>query len=216
MFRQWVGFASRSGLAVTIATALAAAPSLGQEAASREEWNGKWSASVGIDPTKTDGSLNLSENFAAAIAKQWSRSGSRIGFRAQLSTGREPATLRAFNVLECGDCVLKQIRRYQELSGAAVLTFRNNHSFRPYILGGPGIYRVTTSYFARGVVIGNGNNPSTSSVWSLGLTAGVGASLKLFGKDFFIEQRIIWPQATTGYRTGPVPVPFSIGVKFEK
>jgi opacity protein-like surface antigen len=171
---------------------------------------------MGVDPFKTDGSLNLSENFAAAIAKQWSRPGRRLGFRVQLAGGREPSTTQRFNILECDVCSLTRTQRYAELNAAAVLTFRNNHRFRPYVLGGPGIYRVSTSYLARGTVLGSVENPSSSSYWSLGVTAGAGASLRLFGKELFVEQRILLPQATTGYRMGPVPHPLSIGVKFER
>lgn len=201
---------------VTFAAAAASAPLAGQEAASKGDWTSKWSASLGVDPFETDGSLNLAENFAAAIAKQWSRPGSRLGFRAQLGVGRQPSTSQAFNVTQCEECALTRTQRYQELSATAVLTFRRSSRFKPYLLAGPGLYRVSTSYLARGIVLGGSENPSTSTFWSLGLTGGLGASLKLFGKELFVEQRMIWPQASTGYRTGPTPHPLSIGVKFER
>ena len=216
MLRARVRSASRWSLMVTLAAAAASAPLAAQEASTRGDWTSKWSASLGVDPFETDGSLNFSENFAAAIARQWSRPGSRLGFRAQLGVGRLPSTTQSFNVTQCSDCALTRTERYQELSGAAVITFMRNSRFKPYLLAGPGIYRVSSSYLARGLVLGTGENPSTSSFWALGLTAGAGASLRLFGKELFIEQRILFPEASTGFRAGPTPHPLSIGVKFEK
>jgi len=168
-----------------------------------------------VDPSKTDGTLNVSENFAAAIAKQWSRTGNRFGYRAQLSGGRLPSITSGFNILECSTCFVTVTTRYAELSGTAMLTFRNGRNIKPYLLGGPGISRITTSYRARGVVLDNSGNPPVSTTWALGLTAGAGVSLRLFGKELFVEQRILWPQASTGSRYGRLH-PLSIGVKFEK
>ena len=210
-----VGFASRAWIGAAIAAVAGAVPISAQEQSPHGEWHSKWSASFGIDPSKTDGTLNISENFAAALATQWSRTGSRLGYRAQLSAGRQPSVTSGFNILTCNTCSLTMTNRYAELSGAAVLTFRNGQNLKPYFLGGPGIYRVSTSYLARGVVIGNSENPSTSTTWSLGLTAGAGLSLRLFGTELFMEQRILWPQASTGSRYGRLH-PLSIGVKFEK
>lgn len=215
MSRGLVGFASRA-CTRAVAAALIATPLFAQSQTSEKEWHSRWSASFGVDPFKMDGTVNVSENFAAALAKQWSRPGSRLGFRAQLSGGREPSIRQRFNVTECGDCSLTRTVRYAEFSGTAVYTFRNNRRLRPYLLGGPGVYRVSTAYLSRGLVIGNGESQSVSSVWSFGLTAGAGASLRLFGKELFLEQRILWPQASTGASLSPVPHPLSIGVKFEK
>jgi hypothetical protein len=199
-----------------LAAGLIAVPVSAQVQVPKGEWTSNWAASFGVDPFKTDGTLNVSENFSAAIAKQWSRTGSRLGYRAQLTAGRQPSITSQFNVLTCSTCSVTRTTRYAELSGAAVMTFRSGGNVKPYLLAGPGIYRVSTSYFARGVVLGNSENPSESTAWSLGLSAGAGATLRLFGKELFIEQRILFPQASTGYRSGPVLHPLSIGVKFEK
>ena len=216
MSRSFVGFASRLGIVAAFAAVGLIAIPLSAQETPRGEWNSRWSASFGVDPFETDGSLNVAENFAAAIAKQWSRTGSRLGYRAQLSAGRTPSVLTAVNVLSCSTCYVSRTNRYAELSGTAVLTFRNDRSVTPYLLGGPGLYLVRTSYLGRGVVLDNGENPSTSTTWSLGLTAGAGATFRLLGKELFVEQRILWPEASTRYRSAPVLHPLSIGVKFEK
>ncbi len=215
MSGSFVGFASRAWIGAALVAAAGAIPLAAQEASSHGEWHSRWSASFGFDPSKTDGSLNVSENFAAAIAKQWSRTGSRLGYRAQLSAGRQPSVTSGFNIFECSTCSVTMTNRYAELSGAAVITFRNGRKLKPYLLGGPGIYRVSTSYLARGVVLGSSENPATSATWALGLTAGAGLSMRLFGKEVFVEQRVLWPQASTGSRYGRLH-PLSIGVKFEK
>ena len=218
MFKARVRFASRWSITAASAIVLFSSPLVAQEQVAKPEWSSKWSVSLGVDPFKTDGGLNFSENFAAAIAKQWSRPGSRLGFRAQLSTGRQPSTTQSFNAGACDACSLTRTLRYTELSTAAIYTFRNNRKFRPYLLGGTALYAVRSSYLARGLVISDPDpgDRSTSTVWSFGLTTGFGANFRLFGTDFFVEQRILLPQPSTGYTNSLVAHPFSIGVKFDK
>ena len=112
-------------------------------------WEAQWSASVGIDPTL---SRPLSESFMAAVAREWSRAGSPIGFRAQLGAGPMPTT-RTFLSTECGNCYVLGERRFAELSAAATYTFRRDSRFRPYLLGGPALYGIRTDYSATGATL---------------------------------------------------------------
>ena len=172
----------------------------------------QWIASLGMNPPTISEHFNLEENFVASLGRQWARSGSGLGFRAQLSVGAEPSLMTRLTSGECGDCSLRRSRRFAELSGAAVYTFRRDKSFRPYVLGGPALYGVRTSYKANGLIIGGptADNPYTTRAWSLGATVGVGAGLRLFGKEFLIEQRVM----SVGGRQGFVAYPLSIGIKF--
>ena len=202
---------------VALAIVASVATQLGAQQANTKEWTSQWAGSFGIDPFASSDGFSVSENFSAAIAKQWSREGSRLGFRTQLATGRVPTITTGFIGDTCLDCSVSRDRRFGELSAVATHTFRNNRSLRPYLLAGPALYGVRTVYSSKGVVIAGPamGNRASGVTWSLGATAGAGLQARLFGRDFFIEQRIFYSEASTATRiNGLVVHPLSIGVKF--
>lgn len=181
-------------------------------------WNGQWSGSIGADPF-VDGSASpkLEERFVAALAREWSRPGSRLAWRAELSAGRQPTTTLLLNSTEgCGACSITSGRGFGEVSATAVYSFRRGHSFRPYFLGGPGLFALRSTYSAHGVVMSfpDIGDKATKTVWSLGATAGAGVAFRLFGREMFVEQKWLLPEPTTGYRRSSGIHPLSIGIKF--
>lgn len=198
-------------LIASVAIAAPASPASAQSATSSE-----WSVSLGMDPPKVISRFNIDENFIAALGKQWNRSNSGLGLRLQLSGGRDPYTHRSLNPATCPTCSLVTWRRFVELSATPVYTFRHKSSIRPYVLGGPGIFGVQTTYRLNGATFGamESSGDPTSTNWSLGATVGAGLRFNLFKKEFFLEQRIAWPEATTSnWRTSEIH-PLSFGIKF--
>lgn len=176
----------------------------------------EWSVSLGMDPPKVVSRFNIDDNFIAAVGRQWNRSNSGLGLRMQFSAGRDPYVHRYLNPETCLTCSVASYRRFIELSATPVYTFRHKSSVRPYVLGGPGIFGIQSTYRLNGATFGEfaPNGDLTSTNWSLGATVGAGLRFNLFKKDFFIEQRIAWPEATTSnWRTSEIH-PLSFGIKF--
>jgi opacity protein-like surface antigen len=212
MFQPVCRFTTRrSLLTLVLGSAISSSPLLAQDE-SRNEWTGQWSASVGLDPFQPKFSESLSENFTVAMAREWSRSNSGLGIRAQLSAGGVPANATYLGAT-CAACYVTRQRSFAELSGAATWTFRREKSFRPYILGGPALYGVKTRYSVAGAVLGEpGGNSATA--WSLGATLGAGVRIRAFGKDLFLEQRVLFTEMSTARRDALVVHPFTLGIRF--
>ena len=174
-----------------------------------------WSLSVGVDPFKMKTSLNADENFIATLGREWSRKNSGLGFKAELTAGRDPQKVNLIYSETCELCSVSRSRSFAGLSGAASYTFRRDKSVRPYVLGGYGIYSVRTNLTANGVVFGNPDSPGSASTtaWSLGSVLGAGLNFRLFRKSFFVEQRFINSQVSRGGDMF-IALPLSIGIKF--
>jgi hypothetical protein len=204
-------FRVRSLMLTSLACAALVAPQLRAQSTTHSEWV----ASFGMDPSKMIGHFNPEENFVASLGRQWARANSGLGFRTQLSFGTEPSQTRFFNYPQCASCSVRQSRTFAELSGTAMYTFRRDKSFRPYLLAGPALYGVRSTYKTDGLTFGEGSvNLSAQKVWSLGGTVGVGFSLKLFGKELLVEQRYLTSETSTAARNAFQTHPLSIGVKF--
>lgn len=188
-----------------------ATPAIAQDTA----WGDKrdrWSISIGADPTQSTGSPVFSENFVAAVAREWARRDNALGFRTQLMAGLAPSR----STLLGGDFTSRRIiterRSFAEVSTAATYTFRRKTNFSPYLLAGPALYAVRSSYSVTNAVLGAPGNSSTAL--SLGATAGAGLSFILLGKEILIEQRIAIPETSTTRRGSLVVRPFTLGIRF--
>ena len=200
---------TRSVSLIAIISAIAAVPLFAQDMPAANE-QVRWSISAGVDPFAHTNSSRFSENFTGALAKEWARRNSGMGFRMQLALGTTPTS----NTLlpGCGGCVVHLRRSFAELSTTASYTFRRTHNLRPYVLAGPAIYGVRSAYDVSGAVLGDPDD-NASMAWSLGATAGVGLGFTIFGTNIFFEQRIFVPEASTA-RGSPVVRPFTLGIRF--
>lgn len=198
----------RSFSAAAILSAAIASPMFAQDTGSVDKRNG-WSVSIGADPTQRTGSPVFSENLVAAVAREWARPNSGLGFRTQLTGALTPSTYRFLGDFEAGR-VLRQRRSFVELSAATTYTFRRNRNFSPYLLAGPALYGVRSSYSVTNAVLGG---PAQSTDWLFGATAGAGLSFKVLGKDLLLEQRVLIP-ATSTERSDRVIRPFTLGIRF--
>ena len=197
----------RSISAAAILSAATAVPAFAQDTVV-DKRNG-WTLSVGADPTQRTGSPVFSENLFAAVAREWARPNSALGFRTQLTGGLLPGIYTHLGDFESGR-VLRQGKSFVELSAATTYTFRRNRNFSPYLLAGPALYAVRTSYSVTNAVLGG---PEHSMEWSYGATAGAGLNFKVFGKDILLEQRILTLPASTA-RINRVIRPFTLGIRF--
>ena len=199
----------RSISAAAILSAAIASPAFAQDAASTDKRDG-WSLSIGADPTQRTGSPVFSENLVAAVAREWARPNSGLGFRTQLTGALTPSTYRFLGDFEGGGRVLRQKRSFVELSAATTYTFRRNRNFKPYLLAGPALYGVKSSYTITNAVLGG---PAHTMDWVFGATAGAGLNFKILGKDLLLEQRILIPASSTD-RMNRVVRPFTLGIRF--
>ena len=199
----------RSISAAAILSAAISSPAFAQDTMSVDKRNG-WSISIGADPTQRTGSPVFSENLVAAVAREWARPNSGLGFRTQLTGALVPSTYRFLGDFEGDGRILRQRRSFIELSAATTYTFRRNRNFSPYLLAGPALYGVRSSYTVTNAVLAG---PAQSTDWLFGATAGAGLSFKVLGKDVLLEQRVLIP-ATSADRSSRVIRPFTLGIRF--
>ena len=200
-------------LLATAMVCVASTPALAQTPDSPSESEARWSISIGADPFEPSiGST--SQNFVAALGREWNKKGSKLGYRSQLTVGAEPTTNLFFRQASCPDCFVSRQQSFAELSGVATYTFRKNRKVQPYLLGGPALYAVRSRYAASGVTFGGQDQNPAETNWSLGATFGIGTRFKLFGTYFSIEQRFIAPELTTRSRQDHMVRPFTLGISF--
>jgi hypothetical protein len=169
----------------------------------------RWSISVGTDLTNfsVGRGSGVRGDFFGSVSREWQSSVSRLAFRTELMLGatRTP-----------GASVTRQFGSISEL---AKYSFGRG-SFRPYLIGGPGLYFERMNYsvpcFDLGVCtpsqIPLGYNPNAR--WSLGLGAGVGADMKIGRSRLFVEQRLNMPDVLSDTENMNYRRPFSFGIRF--
>jgi hypothetical protein len=201
---------SRYLCAMAVASAAIANPSLAQEPAPAIERR-EWTVSLGADLFQSTGSPVFSENFTAAIGREWTRANSGLSFRTQLAGGALPSTHR-FLRPDCGNCFMSSKNSFVELSSTVHYNFRRNRNVRPYLLAGPALYVVRSKLSVTGAVLPQ-PGPNTATMRSIGATAGAGLNFSLFGTSLYLEQRIFTPDAASS--TGKLTIrPFVLGIKF--
>jgi hypothetical protein len=192
------------------AAALSSRP-LSAQTPTDEKWEQRWTAAVGVDPFTFNNTAqnSVTNNFSAVIAREWSQRDRGLSWRVQLAVSRQ-----AYQGLMLDNASLARRRSLAELGVNARYTFLRKHSIRPYLTGGPSLFADKTVYTLNGAVFGGTNSGTVASttVWSLGATAGVGLSFRLFRWDMFVEQRLLVPELTT--RGAYIAHPFTLGVRF--
>ncbi|HUQ20383.1 MAG TPA: hypothetical protein VM099_12290 [Gemmatimonadaceae bacterium] len=181
------------------------------------KWETDWSAAVGADPFyigKAGGDI-VANNFSALLAREWSQRGSGLSWRVQLGISRHP--FEPVSLLREGQVIPPTLYKKQslaELGVSARYTFLKSHNVRPYLTAGPSLFAERTAYSINGAVFGgtNSGTEASSTVWSVGGTAGVGLAFRLFRLDMFVEQRFLLPELST--RGTNIAHPFTLGVRF--
>ena len=169
----------------------------------------KWSISAGTDfrNLSIGRGSGVRGDFFGSISREWPSSTSELAFRSELMLGatRTP-----------GASVTRQFGSISEL---AKYSFGRG-SFRPYLIGGPGLYFERNNYSVPCFNLGActtseiplGYNPNTQ--WSLGLGVGVGADMKIGRSRLFLEQRLNMADLLSNTRNMNNRMPFSFGIRF--
>ena len=169
----------------------------------------KWSISAGTDFRNLSigrGSGVRGDVFGS-VSREWKSSSPKLAFRSELALGYSRIPGAAFT------------RQFGSISELAKYSFGAG-SFRPYLVGGPGLYFERMNYsvpcFDVGVCtpsqIPLGYNPDTR--WSLGLGLGVGADMKLGRSRLFVEQRLNMPELLSNAHNMNNRMPFNFGIRF--
>jgi hypothetical protein len=208
------GIAKAAGVVVAGLVAAAALPAqdtiatAGAKAAS-DTLLPKWSISAGTDfrNLSLGRGSGVRGDFFGSVSREWQSSSPNLAFRSELGLGYSRIPGAAFT------------RQFGSISELAKYSFGRG-SFRPYMIGGPGLYFERMNYsvpcFDVGVCtpsqIPLGYNPDTR--WSLGLGVGVGADIKLGWSKLFVEQRLNMAQLLSNTRDMNNRMPFSFGIRF--
>ena len=169
----------------------------------------KWSISAGTDfrNLSIGRGSGVRGDFFGSVSREWKSSMSKLAFRSELMLGatRTP-----------GASVTRQFGSISEL---AKYSFRRG-SFRPYLIGGPGLYFERNNYSVPCFDLGActvseiplGYNPNTR--WSLGLAVGVGTDMKIGRSSLFLEQRLNMADLLSNTGNMNNRMPFSFGIRF--
>lgn len=166
-------------VALAAASGLVAAPAAAQLAPERP-WHVGLAGGVSLPTGEYVDDVDLATGFAVLGYVGYQPARQAVGFRLELDYARHGLELPP--ALDDGvDLAVSQ------LGGAAnvVLTVSNDGSFRPYVIGGAGVYRVresTDPVLADGIAF-------TSSQTRLGLNGGVGARFRLGALSGLLEAR---------------------------
>lgn len=170
----------------------------------------KWSVSLGTDinDLSIGGGARVRINVLGAVSREWQTSASRLAFRTELVLGASRMAGGSYS------------SQFGSISELAKYSFGSG-SFRPYLIGGPGIYfeRFNYSYvpcfqvgYCTPSQIPVGYNPTTR--WSMGMTGGVGFDMKVGRLRLFLEQRLNMPEVLSNWGNGEFRMPFSSGIRF--
>jgi len=169
----------------------------------------KWSISAGIDfrNLSLGRGSGVRGDFSGSLSREWQSSKPKLAFRSELALGYSRTPGAAFS------------RQFGSISELAKYFFRRG-SFRPYVIGGPGLYFERNDYSVPCFDVGActpsqiplGYNPDTR--WSLGLALGVGADFTLGRSRLFVEQRLDMPQLLSNTHDMNNRMPFNFGIRF--
>ena len=213
----------------TFAIALPLASVSGQNT---EPAAGKWSFSLGVDPTNFDlhpHQLSPRESGAQArmvanLTRSWQSAKSKWTRHISLMVGADatrevqPFGYSGGTFGPTCDCPMRVSRRYAGLTaGASYDVFRVSR-FTPYITGGTGFYvdgyrrsPVNNFFLTPPEVPLYTNGADSHDAFSLGLNGGVGLKVRLGSHELFLEQRIHQFDIS---QPGIGVNPFSIGFRF--
>jgi hypothetical protein len=187
-----------------------------QEAAPVEP--GKWSLSLGIDPTN----LNLhtrdpgvEARMVANLTRSWQSSNSRLARHISLMVGTDaPRKMNPSSDPQC--CWMNITRSYAGLTAGASYDLVRASRFTPYVKAGSGIYHST---LYRGpsdgaltpAELAYYRNDFGQSGFSLGVNGGLGLKARLGSHELFIEQML---HAFNVRQLDKGVYPLNIGIRF--
>jgi hypothetical protein len=171
--------------------------------------SGRWSFSLGVDPTidlnppkYAPGESGARARMVANLTRSWQSANSKWTRHISLMIGADaPRTVQpfAFSVAQFGpvcDCPMRYSQRYGGLTaGVSYDVFRVSR-FTPYITGGTGFYvngyrrspvNMTLTP-AEAALYANGAD--SHDAFSLGANAGLGLKVRIGSHELFLEQLI--------------------------
>jgi hypothetical protein len=186
---------------------------------------GKWSLSVGVDPSNLD--LHTPEpgvqaSMVANLTRNWQSANSKFGRHISLMVGldapheMQPLLFTPSGPQQC-DCAMHLSRKYAGLTAGASYDLVRVSRFTPYVTGGAGVYydgyqSAPTRGFSTAAELQLYQNGAFSDhTFSLGANAGLGLRVRLGSHELFVEQAIHQFDLT---RRGVGVAPLSIGFRF--
>jgi len=204
-----------------------ALPLASVSAQSTEPAAGKWSFSLGVDPTNFDlhpPKFNPRESGAQArmvanLTRSWQSANSKWTRHISLMVGADaPREVQPFVTSgpTC-DCPMRISRRYAGLiAGVSYDVFRVSR-FTPYITGGTGFYvngyrrSPVNEVLTPAEIPLYLNGADSHDAFSLGVNGGVGLKVRIGSRELFFEQKIHQFDIS---QPGIGVNPFSIGIRF--
>lgn len=192
---------------------------------------GRWSFSLGVDPTNFDlhpPKFNPRESGAQArmvanLTRSWQSANSKWTRHISLMVGADaPRNVQPFGPSDgtfgpvC-DCPMRISRRYAGLTaGASYDVFRVSR-FTPYITGGTGFYvngyrrSPVNDVLTPAEVPLYLNGADSHDAFSLGVNGGVGLKVLIGSRELFLEQKVHQFDIS---QPGIGVNPFNIGIRF--
>ena len=201
-----------------------ATPFVAVQAQSGAPEPGKWSVSVGVDPSNFDlhsDESGVQARMVANLTRNWQSANSKFGRHISLMVGADaPRDVQPGLVSPLGpqcDCPMHFSRKYAGLTvGASYALFRVSR-FTPYVTGGTGVYydayqrSPARGYLTTSELPFYENGGFSGHRFSLGANAGLGLRLRLGSRELFVEQAI--HDFDLSHR-GVGVAPLSIGFRF--
>src|SRR5687767_13808641 len=158
----------------------------------------KWSLSIGVDPTHFD--LNtrgagVEARMVGNLTRSWQAADRRWARQISLMVGTDaPRLINPSGDPQC-DCLQRISATYVALTAGASYDLFSLSRFTPYLKGGTGLYyRTFERQPANGYILTSQliyyQNGFSQSAFSLGANAGLGVKVRLWSRDFFIEQTL--------------------------
>ena len=190
--------------------------------------SGKWSFSLGVDPTNFDlhppkfnpGESGAQARMVANLTRSWQSGNSKWTRHISLMLGADaPREVQPFFVgvgPQC-DCPMRVSRRYAGLTAGASYDVLRVSRFTPYITGGTGFYvngyrrSPVNDFLTPAEVPFYLNGADSHDAFSLGVNGGVGLKVRIGSRELFFEQKVHQFDIS---QPGIGVNPFSIGIRF--
>lgn len=206
----------RSVAAGCFAVALPLVPLSAQDTLAQQP---KWSVSVGVDPTHLDLNTHgagVEARMVGNLTRSWQAANSRLARQISLMVGTDaPRLTNPSGDPQC-DCLQRISATYVGLTAGGSYDLITLARLTPYVKGGTGLYyRTFEREPASGMILTSQliyyQNGFSQSAFSLGANAGLGIKVRLWSREFFIEQTL---HAFDVWQLGRGVYPITIGVRF--
>jgi putative component of membrane protein insertase Oxa1/YidC/SpoIIIJ protein YidD len=190
--------------------------------------SGKWSFSLGVDPTNFDlhppePGAGVQVRMVANLTRSWQSANSKWTRHISLMVGADASRqVQPFGPSggvygpTC-DCPMRVSRRYAGLTaGLSYDVFRVSR-FTPYITGGTGFYvngyrrSPVNEVLTPAEIPLYLNGADSHDAFSLGVNGGVGLKIRIGSRELFLEQKVHQFDIS---QPGVGVNPFSIGIRF--